>query len=230
MKQILLVEDDPQICEVIETYFRHKQTEICSVHNGSDAMQIVRCSLSAYELVLLDVMLPETDGFTICREIRRRADLPVIFLTARGREEDVLYGYDMGCDDYIVKPFLLSALYAKCMALLRRSDGTVINDLLVCGDIRLNVRMLSCFASDREIELPPKEFAILHYLMTHEDWTVRTAFRLERTGQRIPVRGRSALRHLRIGHLSACHIRKSDRSSDRPQHDRPLHVRDSNIG
>lgn len=172
MKQILLVEDDPQICEVIETYFRHKQTEICSVHNGSDAMQIVRCSLSAYELVLLDVMLPETDGFTICREIRRRADLPVIFLTARGREEDVLYGYDMGCDDYIVKPFLLSALYAKCMALLRRSDGTVINDLLVCGDIRLNVRMLSCFAGDREIELPPKEFAILRYLMTHEDWTV----------------------------------------------------------
>ncbi len=172
MKKILLIEDDLQICEVIETYFRNKDTVIRAVNNGADALDLVKYELSDYELVLLDIMLPETDGFTICREIRKRTDIPVIFITARGREEDILSGYDFGCDDYIVKPFLLSVLYAKCMALLRRSSGTIMNDMLVCGAVRMNVRMLSCYVNDTEIELPPKEFAILKYLMTHEGWTV----------------------------------------------------------
>ena len=71
-----------------------------------------------YDLVLLDIMLPGADGFEICREIRKSKDTPIIFLTARGREEDILYGYDLGCDDYIVKPFSLATLYAKVKALL----------------------------------------------------------------------------------------------------------------
>lgn len=177
MKKILLIENDLQICEVIEKFFINKGTEIYSVHNGAEALDI---EFEKYELVLLDIMLPETDGFTICRKIRRTSDVPVIFITARGREEDILYGYDTGCDDYIVKPFLLSALYAKCNALIRRSNGIVMNSILECGHIKLDTHRINCFVDGTEIFLPRKEFEILKYLMKHIDWTVSRDTLLDR--------------------------------------------------
>ncbi len=172
MKHIILIEDDLQICEVIQEYFRHQGTEVRAVYDGISALELVRNKLPECDLILLDIMLPGADGFTICREIRRKNDIPVIFLTARGREEDILYGYDLGCDDYIVKPFSLAALYAKCQALVRRAGGTVISSVLECGAIRLDTRMLRCFVQNQEIELPPKEFGILKYLLEHENWVV----------------------------------------------------------
>ncbi|MDE6673152.1 MAG: response regulator transcription factor [Ruminococcus sp.] len=172
MKKILLIEDDLQICEVITRYFRDKGTEIISVHNGNDALETIGNSLDDYGLVLLDIMLPEVDGFIICRAIRRKNDIPVIFITARAREEDILYGYELGCDDYIIKPFLLSALYAKCEALSKRYGGTVIDSTLQCGRIKLDTRQLICYVDNTEIELPRKEFAILQYFMNHIGWTV----------------------------------------------------------
>lgn len=172
MKKILLIEDDLQICEVIEKYFSNKGTEIFSVHKGSDALSVISDGLEKYALILLDIMLPEADGFTICRAIRKNNDIPIIFITARAREEDILYGYETGCDDYIIKPFLLSALYAKCDALVKRSNGTVLNNTLTCGKIKLDTRRLVCSVNDSEIELPKKEFEILKYLMEHIGWTV----------------------------------------------------------
>ena len=101
-----------------------------------------------------------------------KSDVPVIFITARGREEDILSGYDLGCDDYIVKPFLLSVLYSKCEALVRRAGNTDNNTQLICGKISLDTRTLRCFADGDEVELPPKEFAILRYLLEHENWVI----------------------------------------------------------
>lgn len=172
MKKIILIEDDLQICEVIQDYFKNHGTEIKAVHDGLSALELVKGELAEYELILLDIMLPEADGFTICRETRKRHDIPVIFITARGREEDILYGYDIGCDDYIVKPFSLVTLYAKCQALVKRSKGMIINHFLECGAIRLDTRMLRCFVNQEEIELPPKEFSILKYLLEHENWVI----------------------------------------------------------
>ena len=172
MKKIILIEDDLQICEVIQDYFKNHGTEIKAVHDGLSALELVKGEIAEYELILLDIMLPEADGFTICRETRKRHDIPVIFITARGREEDILYGYDIGCDDYIVKPFSLVTLYAKCQALVKRSKGMIINHFLECGAIRLDTRMLRCFVNQEEIELPPKEFAILKYLLEHENWVI----------------------------------------------------------
>ncbi|MDE6101454.1 MAG: response regulator transcription factor [Ruminococcus sp.] len=172
MKKILLIEDDLKICEVIEKYFSNKGTEIFSVHNGSEALEIAGGCLGNYELVLLDIMLPDADGFTICREIRKNSDIPVIFITARAREEDILYGYGTGCDDYIIKPFLLSALYAKCDALIRRSAGKKLNSILKCGDIKLDTRRLVCSVNNNETELPKKEFEILKYLMEHQNCVI----------------------------------------------------------
>ncbi|MBO4524558.1 response regulator transcription factor [Ruminococcus sp.] len=172
MKKILIVEDDAEICEIIKEYFGNKGTEVVDVRNGSDALNMIRGNIEEYELVLLDIMLPETDGFTICRHLRNKSNIPIIFITARGREEDILSGYDLGCDDYIVKPFLLSVLYSKCEALLRRAEGLINDNKLSCGNISLDTRTLRCFSDGIEVELPPKEFAILRYLLEHENWVI----------------------------------------------------------
>ncbi len=171
MNRIFLVEDDAEICDIIQEYFGNKGTEVVAVMNGGDALDMISGGLEGYDLVLLDIMLPEIDGFTLCRQLRRKSDIPVVFITARGREEDILSGYDIGCDDYIVKPFLLSVLYSKCEALVRRA-GNDVNSKLTCGAIALDKRTLRCFADEKEIELPPKEFAILRYLLEHQDWVV----------------------------------------------------------
>ena len=180
MKKILLVEDDIEICEIISNYFGTKGTSVTAVNSGGEAFDIIRGDIGDYDLVLLDIMLPETDGFTLCRQLRMRSNTPVIFITARGREEDILSGYDLGCDDYIVKPFLLSVLYSKCEALVRRANSTAENTVITCGQISLDTRTLRCFADSAEIELPPKEFAILRYLLEHENWVVTRDTLLDR--------------------------------------------------
>lgn len=118
-----------------------------------------------YDLIMLDVMLPYIDGFSICREIRKKSSVPVLFLTARGREEDILYGYENGCDDYIVKPFRIAELMAKANALIRRSKGMVRSEKLVCGRIELDPLCYTVYVSGVQAELTPKEYALLKYLM-----------------------------------------------------------------
>ena len=170
--RILLVEDDSSIREVISDYFSGKDedTALIMAADGGEGLELI--GSGEFDLIMLDVMLPNIDGFSLCREIRRKSDVPVLFLTARAREEDVLYGYELGCDDYIVKPFSLAELYAKVQALLRRSKGMVLKKELVCGKIRLDPITLTVISDGREVELAPKEFAILKYLMEHKNWAV----------------------------------------------------------
>lgn len=169
--KILLIEDDIQICEVTRKYFTNKGAEMTVVNDGAEAMDIAEKGLEGYSLVLLDIMLPGADGFTICRSIRRHSDIPVIFITARGHEEDILHGYEFGCDDYIVKPFLLSALFAKCSAMIKRAEGNP-DSIISCGAIKLDTRKLICIVDGSEAELTPKEFSLLSYLMRHQGWIV----------------------------------------------------------
>lgn len=167
--RILLVEDDSQIQEGIRDYFSEKSKkniEISVASNGEEGIE--RIYEEAYDLAILDIMLPGIDGFTLCRELRGRNTCPVIFLTAKGREEDILYGYDLGCDDYIVKPFSLKELYAKVNALLKRAHGLVGAELLRCGGISLNPGRLLVTVDGAEVALPPKEYALLKYLMEHQ--------------------------------------------------------------
>lgn len=169
--RILLVEDDHNIREVISDYFSSKSDLLLTeAADGSEGL--TQISENEFDLIMLDVMLPNIDGFSLCREIRRKSDVPVLFLTARAREEDVLYGYELGCDDYIVKPFSLAELYAKVQALLKRSKGMVLNRELRCGGICLDPITLNVNADGKDVELAPKEFAILKYLMEHKDWAV----------------------------------------------------------
>ena len=171
--RLLLVEDNVQICRMICDFFSAQSDCVCeidTVQNGAEGLDAAQSG--GYDLILLDVMLPDLDGFSICRSIRAVSDVPLLFLTARAREEDVLYGYTLGCDDYIIKPFSLATLYAKVQALLKRAKGTVLKRELVCGGITLNPLTLSVTADGQPVTLPAKEFALLQYFMEHKNWVI----------------------------------------------------------
>ncbi len=176
---VLLVEDDRQISGLICDYFSSKgELAVTAAFDGRQGFDLAR--ENSYDLVLLDVMLPHVDGFTICREIRRRNAVPILFITARGREEDILLGYDLGCDDYVVKPFLLAALYAKSLAVIKRSKGMVISREMICGGIKLDPVRLTVTAGGREVELAPKEFRLLKYLIENKDCVITRDTLLDR--------------------------------------------------
>lgn len=173
MTRILLVEDDNQIREIIVDYFKSKYNETIFIEEavaGDEGLD--KFENGSYDLIMLDVMLPGIDGFSLCRSIRKKSDVPIIFLTARTAGDDVLYGYELGCDDYIGKPFSLPELMAKVKALLNRSKGLVTTKEFTCGNIILNPTTLAVRVGDEEIELPPKEFELLAYFMEHKDWVV----------------------------------------------------------
>ena len=173
MIKILFAEDDINLCEIVTDYFTEK--------SGGD-MQVIcadsgeTCDTLLYEnifdIVMLDVMLPDTMGFDICRSIRKESDIPIIFITARHSEEDILYGYSLGCDDYISKPFSLAQLYAKVRALIKRSKGIVNEGIMTIGDISLDPYRCRAYSREKEIYLAPKEYAILKLLMECRGGTV----------------------------------------------------------
>lgn len=167
MYKVLLVEDDKQIREVIGDYFgRREKIALDLVQDGN--MGLSKILNEEYDLIILDVMMPGIDGFELCKIIRKRSDIPVVFLTGKVREEDVLYGYELGADDYIVKPFSIAILYSKLMALLERT--TAVHEerkIITSGEITLDPLKLEVTVSGSTVDLPPKEYQILKYMMEH---------------------------------------------------------------
>lgn len=168
--KVLLVEDNPQITVAISDFFIGKsdgELEIISAKNGDEGL--FKIYETEYDLILLDIMLPGVNGYTICQEIRKKSTVPIIFITAKIHEEDMLRGYDLGCDDYVTKPFSLKELYVKVWALLKRSKGLIGSNVLSCGDITLNPTTCLVKVKEEIISLPPKEYEILKYLMERKE-------------------------------------------------------------
>ncbi len=167
MYRVLLVEDDSQIREVIGDYFgRREKITLDFAEDGNAGLS--KILNESYDLILLDIMMPGLDGFELCKIIRKRSDVPVVFLTGKVREEDVLYGYELGADDYIVKPFSLAILYSKLLALLERSAQDVVrHKILTSGQITLDPERFEVKVSDEVVDMPPKEYQILKYMMEH---------------------------------------------------------------
>ena len=156
MYRFLMIEDDLQICEVVQDFFARESKGTIQVETAQDGEQgLEKFYENEFDLVLLDIMLPGMNGLELCRYMRRRSVVPIIFLTAKDTEQDMMQGYATGCDDYMVKPFSLSVLYAKCLAIMKRAKGTIREDELVCDAIRMNV-------------LSPKEFALLRMLLENK--------------------------------------------------------------
>ncbi len=167
MYNVLLVEDDIQIREVIGDFFARRD-EIRLDLAADGEIGLSKILNGRYDLIVLDIMMPGIDGFELCRIIRKRSDVPVVFLTGKVREEDVLYGYELGADDYIVKPFSIKVLYSKLLAILERTDtGRVTHKVLESGQIMLDPSKFEVTVGGEIIDLPPKEYLILKYMMEH---------------------------------------------------------------
>lgn len=168
MNRILLVEDDREIRDMICRFFQMKKDNIIvdTAKDGEEGLE--KIFENQYDLLLLDVMMPCLDGFEVCREVRRYSDIPIMFITARTTQEDMLTGYALGCDDYIIKPFPLPVLYEKIKALIKRSKGLVRSDLLSAGKITLNPNNGVVKCGSQEILLKAKEYGILRVLLENK--------------------------------------------------------------
>ena len=166
--KILIVEDDARLREVLCDYFRSKGDDPTAAADGMEALRLL--GEADFDAVLLDIMMPELDGLSVCRAVRRTNDIPIIFLTALSAEEDKLLGYELGADDYVTKPFSMSVLYAKTAALIRRSRRSVLaGDRIEAGGITLEDSTRRVFAGKTEVVLTPKEFSLLHCLMLNRN-------------------------------------------------------------
>ena len=167
MYSVLLVEDDVQIREVIGDYFgRRDKISLDFAEDGN--IGLTKFLNNSYDLVVLDIMMPGLDGFELCKIIRKKSDIPIVFLTGKVREEDVLYGYELGADDYIVKPFSIKILYSKLNAILERNKSDEQpRKIIESGQITLDPVKLEVKVSGDVVDLPPKEYQILKYMMEH---------------------------------------------------------------
>ena len=169
MYQILLVEDDKKIQALIVNYFIKKEKNAFEVDVASDGQTgVEKAYENHYDCLLLDVMLPELDGFEICKEVRRDSDVPIMFITARGDESDILNGYALGCDDYVIKPLPLPVLYQKVNALIKRSKGLVRSKVFSAGTLSLNPNNGMVINDGEEIKLTAREYGILKVLMENK--------------------------------------------------------------
>ena len=164
MKTLLVIEDDRSLQEIIRDYFSARDYDIISLYDGEDVLEVL--GEDTVDIILLDVMLPEEDGFSLCRKIRKQYSVPILFLTARVTEKDKLYGYSLGADDYITKPFSLPVLYAKVEALRKRVLGE--DDTFMKGDIEIRRNERTVLVNGETVNLPPKQYEIMLFLMENE--------------------------------------------------------------
>ena len=166
--RILIAEDEPRIREVLCDFFLSRGDIPVPSADGKMALQLAESQ--EFDGVLLDIMMPKLDGLAVCRCLRKRSDVPIIFLTALSGEEDKLFGYELGADDYVTKPFIMTVLYAKLVALINRSRGNIrTGDRLVAGDICVTLSSQQVKVSGKKVQLTPKEYALLVCLMQNRN-------------------------------------------------------------
>jgi len=165
-RRILVVDDDPRLREVVRYALAREGFEIEEAGDGHAA--IAACDARLPDLVVLDVVMPELDGIEVCRRIRQRSKVPILFLSSRGEEVDRVLGLELGGDDYVTKPFSPRELVSRVKAVLRRSseEPDASHSTLQLGDVRLDPHEVRVFAGRTELELTATEFRLLQVLMT----------------------------------------------------------------
>lgn len=177
---ILVVDDEANLVKVVRGYMEQEGYQVVSARNGREALFVARDQKP--DLIILDLMMPEMDGFEFMREYQREGDAPIIALTARIDEMDKVLGLEMGADDYVTKPFSSRELVARVRALLRRSGGQQAQpDILRAGDLTLDRGARTVTAADQEWELTPMEYGLLNTLMSNPGRAYSRMELLERT-------------------------------------------------
>jgi DNA-binding response OmpR family regulator len=164
--KILLVDDEITLLETLAYNLQGAGYEVLTAPDGVTGLELARSE--GPDLVILDLMLPEIDGLTICRSLRQMSQVPILILTARTGELDKIVGLESGADDYLTKPFSFGELQARIRALLRRSTSARLDDDIQAGDLRLNIVSRRAYIRTRELALSPKEFSLLAELMRHQ--------------------------------------------------------------
>lgn len=166
--KILIVDDEPQILDIVEAYLTTKNYQIFRALNGTDAME--KFEMVQPNLIVLDLMLPDISGTVICQKIRKTSDVPIIMLTAKSTENDILNGLQIGADDYIVKPFSPKELVARVETVLRRSDSSVVTETKWSfdkGNLVIYPENKQVFKNQKEVILTPTEFELLTLLASY---------------------------------------------------------------
>jgi DNA-binding response OmpR family regulator len=164
---ILVVDDEKNIVQLARLYLSNEGYHVEEAHDGKQALEKAR-ALSP-DLVVLDIMMPEMDGLTVCKELRKTSNVPVIVLTARGDDIDKIVGLEVGADDYMTKPFNPRELVARVKAVLRRSQGAVAPEsVLEVGDIRLDPLRREVSVAGKPVTLRAKEFDLLAAFMRYQ--------------------------------------------------------------
>lgn len=166
--KILVVDDEDRIRGIIKDYITPQGFHIDESFDGKKALEMV--STNTYDLIILDVMMPGIDGWVVLKEIRKNTpDLPVIMLTAKGEEYDKLFGFDLGADDYVVKPFSPKELLARIKAVIKRAKPKNESDIFELNDLYINFDSQVVKIRDNELKLTPKEYDLLKFLIQNQN-------------------------------------------------------------
>ncbi len=169
MYKLLVVDDEPKIREVIREYAEFNGYEVTEAEDGMSAVGL--CKLNEYDLIILDIMMPKLDGFSACKEIKKIQDVPIIMLSARGEEYDKLFGFELGIDDYVVKPFSPKELMARANVIIERRHPSKKEDANVMnfGGLSINIAARTVSVDGERVELTPKEYELLFYLIKNKN-------------------------------------------------------------
>jgi len=164
--KILVVDDEQKIRELVKKYALYEGHEVTEAGDGMEAVEI--CKTKDFDIIILDIMMPELDGFSACREIRKTKTTPVIMLSARGEEYDRIHGFETGVDDYVVKPFSPKELMLRIDAIVRRSKAAVKSeekDVFVCEGLTVDFTARIVTVDGKRAEMSPKEYDLFFYLV-----------------------------------------------------------------
>ena len=175
MKDILLVEDNKELAVLIRDFLNREGYSVCWAGSGKEALDYME--VQPVKMLLLDIMLPEMDGFAVCRAVRAKWNLPVLIMSARAGRDDKLTGYELGADDYMEKPVDAEILIAKVKALMQRAyGGRQESDLIVSGQISLDTSARQVYLNGRELELNVKEYELLLLFLENPGKTLRKEY------------------------------------------------------
>lgn len=172
-ERVLVVDDERPIADILKFSLEREGFDVDVAYDGQEA--ITKARDSAFNLVILDIMLPKMDGFTVCREIRAFSSVPILMLTAKETEVDKVLGLELGADDYVTKPFSPRELLARVRAILRRfrtveglaAQSSNQDQVLRAGHLQLNLTSYEVTKNGSGLELTPREFELVRYLLTH---------------------------------------------------------------
>lgn len=170
MKRILIVDDEEKIRAIIRKYGEYEGYEIIEAKNGMEAVRI--CGQHDFDAIILDVMMPELDGFSTCREIKKEKDIPIIMLSARGEEYDRIHGFENGIDDYVVKPFSPKELMMRLKVIISRNQKKEVKpkrDIFVKEGLKVDFTGRTVAIDGERVEMSPKEYELLFYLVRNRN-------------------------------------------------------------